>query len=82
MSNPSNLIWKNMDSGKRKRKLKKHCCYLFFIVILIGFLLLNMSSNYMIVLIRFIQQPPNVDCSFVLSRNDNMEQKAFMEYLA
>ena len=51
-------------------------------VILILFLLLNMSSNYMIAMIRFIQQPPNVDCSFVLSRNDNMEQKAFMEYLA
>ena len=71
-----------MGTGYQKRKLKKHGCYLLMIVILGGFLLLNIASNYMIALIRFIQQPPDVDCSFVLSRNDNMEQKAFMEYLA
>lgn len=71
-----------MGGGSYRRRMKKWGCGLLMFALLIGFLFLNLASNYMIAFTRFIQEPPNVDCNLVLSRNDNMEQKAFIEYLS
>ena len=70
-----------MGNKKGLRKCRNYSIKACMYLLLVGFLLLNLTSNYLLSLIRYIQVPPNVDCSNVLASNNDLEQKAYIEYL-
>ena len=79
--NPSNIVWKNMGRGKWARSCRKFSLKLLLVAILFAFALLNWSGNYMIMLTRYMQMPPDVNCPSVLTLTNNVEHEAFLEYL-
>ena len=47
---------------------------------LAGFFCMNLMSMYMVATIRYVQEPPGIDCDRVIALTENLADKAFIEY--
>ena len=59
------------------KKLSKTCTiysiFTIFFALLLGFLLLNLLCQFIVVMMRYFIEPPGVNCATILAQNDMSE---------